>query len=554
MPVDKTVLIEVLKRIHLFRGMDDDTLEATVGLLEPFDLPSGQSIYKQEELPDYFYFILEGEVRTSRLDPQTGLDFQTGRLGVGDYFGEEVLENEWVRQSNAETLNDVKLARLSVPNFIILLDKFPPLAVRLQLILDSFRLRQKTRFNWLDSDETVYFVTRRHKFFLLLMILPPILVGMTAVLVCILWYLSTLMLSGLLFLGLSVLVSLAWLAWNYVDWSNDYYVVTDQRVVYQERVILLYDSRLESPLEAVQSTNIFTTLWGRWLGYGNLAIRTYIGTILFRRIAYPDLVQTLIQERQLHAQYQETRTETKQIREKIDKRIRFGPETPALPSAGKPKEKPDQMRAFLSTMFHLRYETGGTVTFRTHWFILLKKIFLPSLILSGLLFAFIYNMLNRFELLSIQATCGIVFLLGLIVFGWWLYQYLDWHNDVYLITPDQIIDVSKKPLGREDRNAMPILNILSIEYERLGIIGLLLNFGTVYIRVGDQKLTFDNVLNPASIQRELFHSLAKKKFEDRNKKADEDRKRMADWIATYDEWKKDNPPLHSSQPPTRSGF
>lgn len=554
MPVDKTVLIEVLKRIHLFRGMDDDTLEATVGLLEPFDLPSGQSIYKQGDSPDFFYFILQGEVRTSCLDPQTGLDVQTGRLGVGDYFGEEVLENEWVRQGNAETLTDVKLARLSVPNFIVLLDKFPPLAVRLQLILDSFRLRLKTHFNWLDPDETVYFVARRHKFFLLLMILPPILAGMTAVLVCILWYLSTLMLSGLLFLGLSVLISLAWLAWTYVDWSNDYYIVTDQRVVYQERVILLYDSRLESPLEAVQSTNIFTTLWGRWLGYGNLAIRTYIGTILFRSIAYPDLVQTLIQERQLYAQYQETHTETKYIREKINKRIRFGPEPPVLPSAGKPKEKPDQMRAFLSTMFHLRYETGGTVTFRMHWFILLQKIFLPSLILSGLLLAFIYNMLNRFEVLSIQATCGIVFLLGSIVFGWWLYQYLDWHNDIYLITPDQIIDVNKKPLGREDRNAMPILNILSIEYERLGIIGLLLNFGTVYIRVGDQKLTFDNVYNPASIQRELFHSLAKKKFEDRNKKADEDRKRMADWIATYDEWKKDNPTLPMSQPPTRPGF
>ena len=109
------------------------------------------------------------------------------------------------------------------------------------------------------------------------------------------------------------------------------------------------------------------------------------------------------------------------------------------------------MRAFLSTMFHLRYEVGGTVIFRTHWFILLQKIFLPTLILLGPVVIFVYSVLNQFALLSIQSTCGIIFLFGMIIFGWWFYQYLDWHNDVYLITPDQVVDVNKKPLGREER-------------------------------------------------------------------------------------------------------
>ena len=56
---------------------------------------------------------------------------------------------------------------------------------------------------------------------------------------------------------------------------------------------------------------------------------------------------------------------------------------------------------------------------------------------------------------------------------------MDWHNDIYLITPDQVVDVNKKPLGHEERQAAPLKNILGIEYKRLGIIGLLLNFGTV---------------------------------------------------------------------------
>ena len=100
----------------------------------------------------------------------------------------------------------------------------------------------------------------------------------------------------------------------------------------------------------------------------------------------------------------------------------------------------------------------------------------------------------------------------MVIFGWWLYQYIDWHNDVYLITSDQVVDVNKKPLGHEDRQAAPLKNILGIEYKRLGIIGLLLNFGTVFIRVGDRQLTFDQVFNPSEVQRELFHRLTAKNY------------------------------------------
>jgi hypothetical protein len=140
-------------------------------------------------------------------------------------------------------------------------------------------------------------------------------------------------------------------------------------------------------------------------------------------------------------------------------------------------------------MFHLRYEDGGTITYRTHWFILLKKVFWPSLILLGMFSLFAANVYSQFEVLSFLASCVTSSFFGLMVFAWWFYQYLDWHNDTYLITPDQVVDVYKKPLGEEQRDAAPLKNILGIEYKRLGFIGLLLNYGTVYIRVGDRQLS-----------------------------------------------------------------
>jgi hypothetical protein len=217
MTVEKTAIISMLRRIHLFRGMDDDTFNAAADLMEPVEIPSGMVIYKEGDQADFFYFILEGKVRILHSIARAGQVQQVSELIPDDYFGEEVLENEWPRQVSAETATDVILARLSVPHFIALLNLFPPLASRLQLILDSYHLQLKTRFDWLNPGETIYFVARRHVFFLLRGLLLPILVGMTVILISGSWFLSTQMISSLLTLVLSVIGTAGWLVWNYVD-------------------------------------------------------------------------------------------------------------------------------------------------------------------------------------------------------------------------------------------------------------------------------------------------------------------------------------------------
>ena len=119
------------------------------------------------------------------------------------------------------------------------------------------------------------------------------------------------------------------------------------------------------------------------------------------------------------------------------------------------------------------------------------------------------------------------------IFTWWLYNYLDWHNDIYLITGDQVMDVNRKPLGKEEKRAAQIKNILSVEYKRIGIIGLLLNFGTVYIRVGEAVFTFDDVFNPSEVQRELFHRISQRSLKEQQAQAEAERQRMADWLTVY---------------------
>lgn len=554
MPLELNDIVSIFKRIHLFRGIDEPRLEAAAAIIKQVEYPASSSIFQQGDDADYFYFIASGRVCVSSVNQREQQTVQLGYLEEDDYFGEELLESSWPRQITTETVTDVTLLRLDVPDFVQILQIMPELTGRLELILDSYRLMLATHFAWQDPDETIYFIARRHPLFLWVQILQPVLFGAVTVPIMLFLNAATAMsMTTIILLALSLLVTLVWLVWNYIDWSNDFYVVTNKRVIYQERIVLLYDSRQESPLEAVQSTSINTTQIGRWLGYGNVAIRTYIGTILFRSVAKPEQVMGLIQEQQARSARSARRLELRNIESMIKGRIGLAP-----PEAGKPKatapEKVPPLRRFLSDIAHLRYEIGGTILYRTHWFILLKKIWIPSLLLLGFAALILLSIMGRFTLLSLQATCALTIMVGGVISLWWLYQFFDWHNDVYLITPDQIVDVNKKPLGREFRQAAPLKNILSIEYKRLGLLGLILNFGTVYIRVGDQQLTFDNVFNPAEVQRELFHRLSAKNYAEKQAAVAGDRQRIADWIATYHRVVQNNPPPQTPQPPARPGF
>lgn len=554
MPYNLARAIQLLKKIYLFQGVDEQMLEAAVKLMEAVEFSTEAQIFNEGDAPDYFYIIYSGRIRVSRYNRETGQAMPLGFLDEGDTFGHEVLEKDWPRQISAAAETEVTLLRLSVPNFAALLDILPFLGQRLQLILDSYRLMLRVRFAWLDPQEVIYYVARRHVFFLWWKLLAPIVFSFISIPILLTFVIGSAspIAPGVL-MFLFALVGILWSLWVYIDWSNDYYIITNRRVVFQEKVILLYDSRQESPIEAVQSTSINTTQIGRILGYGNVAIRTYIGTILFRDVNRPDLIMSLIQEQQARSQTSQRRAELIAMEKTLRRRISGELEPPPSPRAGPPPTQPGTIQRLLSNLLHLRYESGPSVTYRTHWFILLKKTGLPFLLLFGIFILSLSRVFNLFTLMSVGSFCGINGLIGLVIFLWWLYQYLDWHNDIYIIGPDQIADVNKKPLGREERKVAPIRNILSIEYKRLGILGLLLNFGTVYIRVGDQQLTFDNVFNPAEVQRELFHRLAAKTYSDKQAQAENERQRMVDYLAIYDKIVRGDPspPMN---PPTREGF
>jgi hypothetical protein len=208
--------------------------------------------------------------------------------------------------------------------------------------------------------------------------------------------------------------------------------------------------------------------------------------------------------------------------------------------------KPNVFRVIGANLFKVRLEEGATITYRKHWFVLVQQILLPSLIflgIVGLLAARLYTLATSPDLALVQTlpdgslaadTIAVSLPLLLIpVIGWWIYQYLDWTNDIFRVTSEQIMDIDRKPFGTEVRRAAPLDNILGTRYERLGVIGYLINYGTVYIDVGSAQFAFEDVLDPAGVQADVDRRRLARVSAKQEAELIAERNRMADWMAAY---------------------
>jgi hypothetical protein len=188
---------------------------------------------------------------------------------------------------------------------------------------------------------------------------------------------------------------------------------------------------------------------------------------------------------------------------------------------------------FLVDIFKVRIEQDGMVTYRKHWLLLLKRIWLPSLAVLALLALLVGRLAGVLPYFSILTFLLIWFVFALMAAIWWLYEYVDWRNDIYQVTEEHIVDIYRKPLGELDKKTAPLENILSLHHEQTGLIRLILNYGDVVAMVGTARFTFDGVFNPAEVVQDIFLRMNSRKRRVREVEAARERDRVADWLAAY---------------------
>lgn len=526
-----------LKRIHLFKGLKDDQVLEFAKELQPRIYKAGEVIFEEGEEGQHFYLINRGQVKVSRRGPR-GEQNPVAMLVPGDYFGEAALLYGRRRSATVKADGEVEVLRLSKEDFDNLLRHYPQIKPNLAVSADTRSMYRTLNLNWLGPTEVVYLIARRHQILLYQKLIPPGLLSLVALGIVIGAATVDLTLAVIALLVAGVPLA-GWIIWESVDWSNDYYIVTNRRVVYLEKIVGIYDSRQEAPLGSVLSVNVQTADVGqRAFGLGDVIVRTFSGPITMKSVANPQALAALIEEHWNRTKTREREAEYEAMKQALRRRIHPPPpappqpEKPPAPVVVKRTALGEQLAQYFS--FRLRFEQGESVTYRKHWYILLQEIWQPSLFI---LFSVGLIGIKLGGLLPEAIPLEMVVLVSLVLFIpfalWWLYEFQDWKNDIYQVTPEQIVDVSKKPLGAEVRKAAPLGNILSLKYERPGLLGVALNFGNVVAQVGGTDFRFDGVYDPVGVQNDIYRRMEARNARNAQVEAAKKRDEIADWLGVY---------------------
>jgi hypothetical protein len=387
------------------------------------------------------------------------------------------------------------------------------------------------------TDEIIRDVRRRHPIHILYigkpawLMLPLILIlGVVSLLVPFLWIVVTPLL----------LINVALWGWYINDWSNDHLIITDRRFIQLENVTLFNKAKIEIPLDKITEVKIET-------GRGAIEYFFRIGTvtvtstgrsqITFKHVHDPESVR--MEWDKLRKAYFMFRNDFRKerMRNYLENRI-WGAKLVNWNEEEEAREidvieNPNWLQRTFPTG-PIRDRRKKQITWYTHPWVLFKRVsplvlLLLLLVLFGIFgLPFIYRLDN--SLVSLFSSIGFVMaFIGICVTIW--YKYENWHNDRYVIGEEKVFDIEKLPFGFDETvGVVDIRNVQDIQFEKLGIIANLLDFGSVKITtVGGPAITFERVPKPELIEDEVSRRKEILKFFDEER---QDRL-YADFFASY---------------------
>jgi CRP-like cAMP-binding protein len=530
---------DFIQRLPYLRELDPSELQPILQALEQESYSAGDIIAQQGTPARGILLILEGRVGLIHHDSEGEIEHEL-LVGEGQSLGVMEVVNGVPWWGTLRARRVTTLLRWPRPAISLFIQSHPRVLSDLKHTARMQKMLYRQKFGWLGENEAICAIARKHQALIIQSLLLPIF----AIALGIASWIWTPFGNGNLSFWVGLGMCLAGLGlglWRWVDWGNDFSIVTNRRAVMLEKVIGIYDNRQETPLQWVLSVSVGTGALGRLLGFGDLIIRTYTGELVFRNVPNPFMFASIVEDQWMRYKHRRNLTDREDIAETIKERIsasgEVDPESEGelslidrqIHRTDKGESKIGLDRWTLKT----RFEEQGVITYRKHWAILLRQIFAPSLLIALTIVLLVLRITGTFE----ELERGVSLLIGAFVIFisllWWLYRYIDWANDIYQITPNHIVDVNKKPLAREVRMIAPLENILGTEIDRTGIFGVILNFGSVVANVGTAEFSFDGVYDPARVQQDIV--FAQDSFLERQAEVDRIQRRdeVVEWLSAY---------------------
>jgi CRP-like cAMP-binding protein/uncharacterized membrane protein YdbT with pleckstrin-like domain len=538
-------VLDYLRNTTIGANLSNEELKRLAGYVGVARFRPGDVLYRQGEIDPTLYMLYEGEAIIRARD-EGGKDRPRGYLKAGDAVGESSLFLKEPRDVTVEATTETHWFYLTCEDLDQFLAQEPDLAAKVVPREEVAARWRMQRLPWMEPDELLVMMRRRHWFFLVARLAFPWLMIIAGLILA--TFPPPPRIAGYVLFAVAFL----WILWRLIDWLNDYYVVTTARVIHREKKLFLWETRDETPLDKVQNINIDRGLIGNTFGFGKLVIDTAAAVaatrVTFDYLADPEDVQALIFEQMSRALAGERVEMYKVIRDKLEESIRMAirprvphPAVPSpAPSTAPPPSRPGVVDSLgeltLGRLFWIEKRLDDRIIWRKHWIRLLLRIWMPLLAIAALVLAlFIY-------FAGVGASSGWLgpVLVGLLVltFAWLWWSWEDWGNDQYIVTNDRIIDVEALPAGfRRKTTETKFDRIQNVSFEIPNPIATVLNYGTVVIYTAgvEGRLDFEWVRAPSLVQAEIFRRLAVYEEQQRHKQREERWADMPQWFAVYEE-------------------
>ncbi len=240
--------VERLKGIPIFAELDEEELAHLAPLFHRERHKIGDILGKQGDPGDAFYILDSGTLRVRYVN-SSGQEEVLGYMTAPKYFGETSLLTGTNRDVTVDVFSvEAEVAVLWKSEFDELLASFPRLKEDLAIRSD-IQKKLAQRFPWLSDGEIVLVNTRRHWFALVERLIFPGLISLALLISSVAVYQfldpsgedNIFSYAAIALFFLFILWTAGAGTWHVIDWSNDYYIVTNKRAIHIEKVIFFFE-------------------------------------------------------------------------------------------------------------------------------------------------------------------------------------------------------------------------------------------------------------------------------------------------------------------------
>jgi uncharacterized membrane protein YdbT with pleckstrin-like domain/CRP-like cAMP-binding protein len=552
-----TTKLEFLQNHPLFKELDPADLEELAALVQEYEYRDGVVVAYQRDAADALHMVKSGRLYAKTVE--RGIVTQTRHYLPGDYFGLEWLFAPSIQpasiQAKSHDERPVRLLVLHSRDFLPFISANHDVIDALEPVYDTtdtriagfpeeqyaealkMKAKRDRRSNTMKilPDELIEFLSRRSGWYLFVRQIPPFL-GLLLVTILPFTYLSSQPPGSFLYNmqfwcpGVLSLFFVLWGLFRFFDWSNDYFIVTNRRVIHREFNLRAFRVDIKiARIDQIQNVSVLKpSLLANLFNFGTVRLPTasQFGVILFDNISQPKRVAETLERLTKRVSTLDASREQTLVRRSIEDYFGF---VQPYELVGEQVEgaanEPEKLGCWGTLMhrYQWRVEEDGVITYHKHFLVALASMFWPLLI-GSVLTVLIY-LVNRFDLVTPQILGIGALPIYLLLLLWIIWDLENWRNDLYQLDGRFIIDIDRMPFGfGESRKQAQLQNIQNVKAYTPGLIHTIFNYGFVEVETAgvDSNIVFEHVPFPGVVQSDIFQQIEDLKR--RQREADETRR------------------------------